>query len=195
MRRIALVLSATAAGIVALTIVLALAFRSSASSHVRAAAVLANVLEVPGSGWVAARFTPEPRLVERTIEGVPTTVALPGDARPGPTLVFVNGATPRGRQHPAVRRLAGALARFGTTVYVPDADGLPRGEITERTIADSVAVARVAAAESETGTTALAGVSVGTTLALLVAAHPELGERVRLVAGLAPYADLVEVIR
>jgi pimeloyl-ACP methyl ester carboxylesterase len=194
-RRIVLVLAAAGAGIVALTIVLVLAFPSTVSFHARTAVVLAHTLELPGAEWAVARFTPEPRLVERTIDGVPTTVAHPGGEAVGSTLVFLNGATAQGRRHPTVRRLASTLARFGTTVYVPDVHGLRRGEVTERTVADSKAVARVAADESGGGRTALGGVSVGTTLALLVAADAELAARVPIVAGLAPYGDMAEVIR
>ncbi|HXG77174.1 MAG TPA: hypothetical protein VNJ53_11430, partial [Gaiellaceae bacterium] len=45
------------------------------------------------------------------------------------------------------------------------------------------------------GAVALAGVSVGATVALLAAERPELAGRATLVAGIAPYADLVDVIR
>lgn len=157
--------------------------------------MLASSLDLPLVARALGRLTRQPRLEERRVEGVPTTVALPDTPGGRPALVFLNGATPLGRYHPAVRRLAQGIARAGIATYVPDVHGLVRGEITERTIADGVAVSRAAADEAATGATALAGISVGATLALLVAAEPGLGSRVRIVGAVAPYADLVEVIR
>lgn len=157
--------------------------------------MLASSLDLPLAARALGRWTRKPRLAERRVGGVPTTVALPDTPGGAPALVFLNGATPLGRYHPAVRRLAQGIARAGIATYVPDVHGLVRGEITERTVADGVAVSRAAADEAAAGETALAGISVGATLALLVAAEPGLGSRVRIVGAVAPYADLVEVIR
>ena len=43
-----------------------------------------------------------------------------GDRPPWPALVFVNGATPDGRNHPIVRRLGLGLAQAGFLVFVPN---------------------------------------------------------------------------
>ena len=176
-------------------IVLGTVYRSSVSAHARAAVVLSTTLQIPVAAWLVRVVTGEPRLEERTIGGAPTTVAWPAGEGPWRAIVFVNGATERGRRHPAVRRLATGLARAGFAAYVPDVYGLARGEITERTVAEAVAVAQAAQREARDGRVGLAGVSVGTTLALLVAEDVSMREHVSIVAGVAPYAELVDVIR
>ncbi|HXF98815.1 MAG TPA: hypothetical protein VNJ46_09420, partial [Gaiellaceae bacterium] len=130
MRRTARVLLATAALLAGLG-ALALALLAALGSHRRAAVVLVRTLDLPVGRTLVGVLTPEPELRERTIAGVPTTVALPPGEGPRPALVFVNGVTERGRRHPAVRRLADALARVGLAAYVPDVHGLAAGEITE----------------------------------------------------------------
>jgi pimeloyl-ACP methyl ester carboxylesterase len=106
--------------------------------------------------------------------------------------VFVNGATRLGRHHPDVQRLARGLARAGFLVVVPDLPGLPGGEITGRTLGATGAVTRATAARPDVRAVSLVGVSVGASLALLVAEQP--GLDVAAVAGVAPYADLEDVV-
>jgi pimeloyl-ACP methyl ester carboxylesterase len=189
--------------VVAIALVLAVAvtafvYRSWLAAQGRTAVVLTAAVDVPVAGWALRVVTDEPRAEETALAGVPTTVVRPGGGEgPWPALVFLNGVTERGRHHPAVRRLAHGLARAGYLVAVPDPTGLNVGEITPRTLRDSVAAARAVAdrPDARGGRAAPAGVSVGTTLALLAAAQPELTRRVSLVAGIAPYADLRELIR
>lgn len=123
---------------------------------------------------------------ERAVEDAPTTVF---HGR-GPSVLLMNGATPLGRLHPAIRRLAAGLARAGHLVFVPDVYGVDRGEISDRTVAATLRVA-----EAAPGRVAFLGVSVGTTLSLLAAEDPELAARVSVVSGIAGYTDLVELIR
>lgn len=87
-------------------------------------------------------------------------------------------------------RLATALARSGQRVLVPDLYGIDRGEIGDRGVA-----ARVRVAGATSGRFAFYGVSVGTTLGLLVAEQPTVAERVSVVAGAAGYVDLPDLIR
>jgi pimeloyl-ACP methyl ester carboxylesterase len=189
--------------VVALVLVLALAvsvfvYRSWLAAQGRTAVVLTAAVDVPVAGWALRVVTDEPRTEETALAGVPATVVRPGGGDgPWPALVFLNGVTERGRHHPAVRRLAHGLARAGYLVAVPDPAGLRVGEITPRTLRESVAAAREVAERPDArgGRTALAGVSVGTTLALVAAEQPELTGRVSLVAGIAPYADLRELVR
>src|SRR5436309_2505988 len=110
---------------------------------------------------------------------------------------FVDGVTRLGRHHPDVERLARALARAGYLVAVPDPPGLRQGTLTLRTLAATTAVVRAVAARPDVrgGRVALFGVSVGASLALLAAEQPSLAGRIRAVAGLAPYTDLVHVVR
>jgi hypothetical protein len=61
-----------------------------------------------------------PSIEETTHGEVPITVLRPGTGLHGPSLVFVNGATPDGRKHPIVRRLGLGLARAGFLVFVPE---------------------------------------------------------------------------
>lgn len=177
-------------GMLLAALVAALVWRSWVAAQARAFVVLSVALDPPGLGWAVRVITPDPLSSERTLAGVPASVVHPDGDGPWPTIVFVNGATERGRRHPHVQQLARGLARAGYMAVVPDVHGLARGEITERTLAETVAVARAAA-----GRVALVGVSVGASLALLAAADPALAGRVSVVAGLAPYADLRNVVR
>jgi pimeloyl-ACP methyl ester carboxylesterase len=197
-RRLVRLFAATALVLLAAGILLGIVFRSTVSAHARAMTVLVRTLEVPVASWFVGWITDEPRYEESPLAGVPATLVRPGGGGgPWPAIVFVNGATERGRRHPDVRRLAAGLARAGYVVAIPDPRGLAHGEITLHTLRDCIAAARAVADRDDVseGEIGLAGVSVGTTLALLVAEEPELAARVTLVAGIAPYADLREVIR
>jgi pimeloyl-ACP methyl ester carboxylesterase len=178
-------------------LVAALAYRDWVAAQARAAVVLTVALDAPVLAWVARVVTGEPMSLETSVAGVPTTVVRPDGDGPWPAIVFVNGATERGRFHPTVRRLARGLARAGYLVYVPDLPGLAHGQITERTAGATVRVSLAAARapDARDGRVSLVGVSVGATLALLAAEAPGLADRVPLVGGIAPYADLREMIR
>ena len=125
------------------------------------------------------------------------TIVRPRRAPPWPTLLFVNGATPDGRAHPVVRRLAVALGRSGFATYIPELPGISNGELTPATLATAVGCARLIVDSPDTlgGRLALSGVSVGGTLALLVAADETLAARISLVAGIAPFTDLRKVVQ
>jgi alpha-beta hydrolase superfamily lysophospholipase len=197
-RRLVRLFAATALVLLAAGILLGILFRSTVSAHARALTVLARTLEVPVASWFVGWITDEPRYEESPLAGVPATLVRPGGGGgPWPAIVFVNGATERGRRHPDVRRLAAGLARAGYVVAIPDPRGLAQGEITLRTLRDCIAATRAVADRDDVAgrEIGLAGVSVGTTLALLVAEDPKLARRVTLVAGIAPFADLREVIR
>lgn len=171
--------------------------RSWISAQLSGVAVLSIVLEAPLFSRTSEFVTAEPRAEERRVSGVPATIVRPRGEGPHPTVVFMNGATPAGRDEPAVGLLAEGLARSGYAVYVPDLPGLRSGEITDRTLSSAVEVSAEAAEEPDTagGRVSLVGVSVGASIALLAAGEPELEGRVPIVAGLAPYADLREVLR
>lgn len=188
--------------IVLLAVVLAaviceVVFRSWIAAQVRTAGVLALTGRVPVLAWAAREATDTPRVRDEVVAGVPTTVYDPGGGSRWPALVFLNGVTARGRHHPDVERLAGALARFGFLVLVPDPPGLAEGEITERTLDGAIDVVRAAAdrPDAEGGRVGIVGVSVGASLGLLAAEQPGLAERIALVAGIAPYSDLPNVAR
>ena len=163
----------------------------------RAAIVLAAVADAAVLTDAAELLTREPSEQEVRIFGVPTTVFRPGGDGPWPAVVFVNGVTRRGRHHPTVRRLAEAFARSGYLMLVPDPPGLASGELTATTAEAVVTVAEAAsrlpdAAGARVG---FVGVSAGGSLALLAAARPSLCRRVTVVAAVAPYTDLVDIVR
>lgn len=172
-------------------------FRSWVGAQARAVVVLSTTIETPVLTWAVAVVTAEPRVQETMVAGVPATLVRPPGDGPWPAVVFVNGATALGRHHPDVERLARGLARAGYLVLVPDPVGLERGEITLRTLAETVAVARAVSTREDARDhrVGFVGVSVGTTLALLAAEDPALSGRVSAVAGIAPYTDLRRVIR
>lgn len=88
-------------------------YRSWIDAQARTAAVLSLTGNVPVLGWTARQLTDEPRIRDSLVAGVPTTVYRPGGGHSWPALVFLNGVTARGRHHPEVEQLAGALARVG----------------------------------------------------------------------------------
>jgi pimeloyl-ACP methyl ester carboxylesterase len=164
--------------------------------HARAAAILGTTLRVPGIRAVE-RLGRGPSIEETTHGEVPTTVLRPGTRPPWPALVFVNGATPDGRKHPIVRRLGLGLAQAGFLVFVPELPGIGRGELTPPTLRSTIELVTAAAETPEAlrGRVGLAGVSIGGSLALLTAAAPALAERITVVACVAPYTDLANVVR
>jgi pimeloyl-ACP methyl ester carboxylesterase len=178
-------------------LVAALVLRSWVGAQTRAVIVLSRTSNTPVVGWLVGVVTDEPRAEDTMIAGQPTTLVRPGAGRSWRTVVFVNGVTRGGRHHPDVERLARALARAGYLVAVPDPPGLRQGTLTLRTLAATTAVVRAVAERPDVrgGRVALFGVSVGASLALLAAEQPSLAGRIRAVAGLAPYTDLVQVVR
>jgi hypothetical protein len=166
-----------------------------ARAQVHAAAVLGATLDLPGTSLLVHR-SGAPRAHDDVLAGVPVTIVRPAAAPPWPALVFMNGATPDGRTHPMVLRLSSALARTGHLVFIPDLPGIAGGELSPATLATSIAFARDAAAtpEAADGRCALAGVSIGASLALLTAADSELADHVSAVVCVAPYSDLAKVM-
>lgn len=185
------------AAVALLLAVLVVVFRAWVGAQARAFVVLSTTIHTPVLTWTAAVLTRDPHAEETVVAGRPTTLIRPGGDPPWPAVVFVNGATRLGRLHPDVQKLARGLARTGFVVYVPDLPGLRLGEITERTVRATVAVADAAArsADSRGDRLGFVSVSVGTSLALLAAEDPRLAGRVTAVCGIAPYARLKQVVK
>ena len=135
-------------------------------------------------------------MTDAVLAGTASTIVRPNGPPPWPALVFVNGATPDGRAHPTVLRLSLALARSGHLVFIPDLPGIAGGELSPATLVASIEYVQAAAdaAESDHGRVGLAGVSVGASLALLAAAQPRVAERISVVACVAPYTDMANVM-
>jgi pimeloyl-ACP methyl ester carboxylesterase len=178
--------------------IVAIIERSWTAAQLRAVVVLSRTQELPVLAWTVGVLTDEPRVDERVVGGAPSTVVRPGAGEgPWPAIVFVNGATRRGRHHPTVQRLARSLARAGFIVVVPDLPGLRLGEITSATAAATIRVARATAdsPDARDARVSFYGVSVGATLALLAAQSRALANRVTVVGGEAPWVDLRRIVR
>jgi len=162
-------------------------------AHARVGGILVRTLDLPGSTLLSRSAA----VVEDETLGVwPTTVVRPSTRPPWPTVLFANGATPDGRAHPGVRRLGLALANSGYVVFIPDLPGIATGEMSPRTLAAAAECALRAADsdKAEGGQVGLVGVSVGGTLALLVAGLPDVAARISVVACVAPFTDLEKVM-
>jgi pimeloyl-ACP methyl ester carboxylesterase len=178
--------------------IVAIIERSWTAAQLRAVVVLSRTEELPVLAWTVGVLTHEPRVEDSVVGGAPSTVVRPGAGEgPWPAIVFVNGATRRGRHHPTVQRLARALARAGFFVVVPDLPGLRLGEITGTTAAATIRAARATAdsPDARDRRVGFYGVSVGATLALLAAQSRALANRVTVVGGEAPWVDLRRIVR
>jgi pimeloyl-ACP methyl ester carboxylesterase len=142
------------------------------------------------------RLTRERDVERLDVDGVPVDVFRPGRGGPWPAWVFVTGAHPLRRTEPVVQRLARALARTGFVCLVPDVPGLGEGKLTTMTLEGAVAVTHAAAEMDDVreGRVSLCGASTGASLALLVAAEPDLAGRIGVVTAITPYADLQKII-
>lgn len=193
LRRLVLVVASVSAVVLVAAVIFAW---PSISAQYKAAVALSSVIETPLTPFFED-ITDAPSVSDTNVAGVPTLVAKPSGEGPHPAILFMNGAVPPGRGEPTVGKLARGLARAGYIVYVPDVRGLKTGEISTETVSETVDVARSVAEEpgTEEGRVSFVGVSVGASLALLASQDDSLGERVSVVAVVAPYTDLENVTR
>ena len=171
-------------------------FWSWVDAQARAALLISSVLEVPVLTPAAEAVSGEPRPGEETVAGNPALVVKPAGEGPWPAVFFVNGTVPEGRELPEARRLAEGFARAGYLVVLPDLPGLTGDRITPETVAETAEVARAVSnrPDAADGEVSMVGISTGATLALLAAERPGVGDRVSLVAGVAPYSDIRTVL-
>ena len=168
------------------------------AASVNAALVIATTAGVPGAAPLARLLTREPRVEETEIGGVP---ADRGDARARRAMARRPGAQrgdpprqspsrrPAPRLEPGARRVPHRAARAARA---------GRGRAADARTAEATILAAEATAlraDVRAGRAALLGVSTGAGLALLAAADERLRERVSVVAGVAPFADLRLVLR
>jgi pimeloyl-ACP methyl ester carboxylesterase len=173
-----------------------LAFWSWLDAQARAVVVIGTVLDAPVLTPVAEAASGEPRFDEETVAGNPALVARPAGEGPWPAVFFVNGTVPEGRKLPEARRLAEGFARAGYLVVLPDLPGLMEDRITPETVNETAEVARAVSSRPNAaeGEVSMVGISTGATLALLAAERSEAGDRVSLVAGVAPYSDIRTIL-
>ncbi|HEX7172822.1 MAG TPA: hypothetical protein VF365_09475 [Candidatus Limnocylindria bacterium] len=111
--------------------------------------------------------------------------------RPAGGILLVFGVNNLGRNHPAIVRVADALARTGVAVLVPDSRTLLEGRLEVGEIDGVVDAFRLLATRPEVDRERLGivGFSVGGSLALLAARDPAISEQVRWVNAFGAYAD------
>jgi dienelactone hydrolase len=111
--------------------------------------------------------------------------------RPAGAMLLVFGVNNLGRNHPAIVRVADALARSGVIVLVPDSRTLLEGRLEVGEIGGVVDAFRLLADRPEVDPERLGivGFSVGGSLALLAAADPSIADEVRWVNAFGAFAD------
>ena len=111
--------------------------------------------------------------------------------RPAGGILMVFGVNNLGRNHPAIERVAEALARTGVALLVPDSRTLLEGRLEVDEIDGVVDAFQVLAARPEVDRDRLGifGFSVGGSLALLAATDPAIAGSVRWVNAFGAFAD------
>jgi dienelactone hydrolase len=111
--------------------------------------------------------------------------------RPAGAILLVFGVNNLGRNHPAIVRVADALARTGVAVLVPDSRTLLEGRLEVREIDGVVDAFRLLASRPEVDRdrVGIVGFSVGGSLALLAARDPSIAAEVRWVNAFGAFAD------
>jgi acetyl esterase/lipase len=106
-------------------------------------------------------------------------------------VLLVFGVNNVGRGHPAVQRVAGALARSGVAVMVPDSAALLAGRLDAGEIRGVVQAFTTLRAQPEVDPerVGIVGFSAGGTLALLAAADPSIASDVRYVNAFGAFGD------
>jgi dienelactone hydrolase len=132
-------------------------------------------------------------------EELPADLWLPASASadtPVGAVLFISGINDQGRAHPALTRIAAAMARTGAAVYIPE---LP---VFFDTRVDSSEVGRIVAAFEaladepavDPDRVGIMGVSVGGSLSLIAAADPAIADRIAWVGSFGAYADAQELV-
>jgi dienelactone hydrolase len=119
---------------------------------------------------------------------------LPSNAtaqRPVGAVLLVFGVNNVGRDHPAIRRVAGALARSGVAVMVPDSAVLLEGRLEAGEVDGIVRAFEVLRdrPEVDASRVGMAGFSAGGSLALLAAADPRIAGDICYVNAFGAFAD------
>ena len=133
----------------------------------------------------------------RAVPGGPPDLAelwLPAWAsaeRPAGAMLLVFGVNNLGRNHPAIERVADALARSGVAVLVPDSRTLLEGRLEVGEIDGVVDAFQLLASRPEVDREriGIVGFSVGGSLALLAAGDPAIAASVDWVNAFGAYAD------
>jgi len=111
--------------------------------------------------------------------------------RPAGAVLLVFGVNNLGRNHPAIERVAEALARTGVAVLVPDSRTLLEGRLEAAEVDGVVDAFQTLTARPEVDPerVGIFGFSVGGSLALLAAGSDRIAADVRWVNAFGAYAD------
>jgi dienelactone hydrolase len=117
--------------------------------------------------------------------------AWASEERPAGAVLLVFGVNNLGRNHPAIQRVAEALARTGVAVLVPDSRTLLEGRLEAGEIDGVVDAFETLTARPEVDPerAGIFGFSVGGSLALLAASSDRIAADVRWVNAFGAYAD------
>ena len=117
--------------------------------------------------------------------------AWASEERRAGAMLLVFGVNNLGRNHPAIERVADALARSGIAVLVPDSRTLLEGRLEVGEIGGVVDAFRLLAsrAEVDPARIGIVGFSVGGSLALLAAGDAAIADQVRWVNAFGAFAD------
>ncbi|HEV7200308.1 MAG TPA: hypothetical protein VGO32_05840 [Candidatus Limnocylindria bacterium] len=165
------------------------------------AALIPSLLDL---GPQPLALAPEPAHQMTTYEApdgarLPADLWLPATAsadHPVGAVIFVSGINSQGRSHPALIRVAKAIARSGAGVYIPELPFFFQAEV------DASEVGRIVAAfqdlaehpEVDPSRIGIMGISVGGSLALIAAADPLIADRLAWVGAFGAYADAAEIM-
>ena len=187
----------SAAGRLALAVLLVLPFVASASTLILTTAFLAEFLgQERWRPLAALTREPETRPVLAAAGARPVRLDLyaRGALRRPPALVLVHGLSAEGKDDPRLRDAARLLARAGWVVAVPTVEGLTVLRLRPE---DAGAVRASVEALYRAGyrRAAVLGISLGAGPALLAASDPSLAPRLSAVLALGGYASAVELLR
>jgi acetyl esterase/lipase len=117
--------------------------------------------------------------------------AWASEDRPAGAVLLVFGVNNLGRNHPAIERVAEALARTGVGVLVPDSRTLLEGRLEVGEVDGIVDAFETLAERPEVDRdrVGMVGFSVGGSLALLAAGSDRIADDVRWVNAFGAYAD------
>ena len=191
----------SAAGRLALAVLLALPFVASAWALILTTSFLVEFL---GQGrWrPLSVLTREPLIRPLPVflpasagaRRVPVDLYTRAGLRRAPGLVLVHGVAPEGKDDARLREAAGQLARSGFAVAVPTVEGLTVLRLRPED-ADTVSAAVNALHSTGYRRVAVLGISLGAGPALLAASNPTVASRLSAVLALGGYASAVELLR
>jgi pimeloyl-ACP methyl ester carboxylesterase len=179
-------------GRLALAVLLALPFFTTASSLILTSAFLVEFLG-PGRWRPLSALGREP-----TVRRLPAAVAADLYTRPAllraPGLVLIHGLSPEGKDDARLRGAAALLARSGWAVAVPTVEGLTVLRLRPED-ADAVRATVRALHAAGYDRVAVLGVSLGAGPALLAASDRAGAGEISAVLALGGYASAVELLR